>query len=102
MGTLFVLLAILLVLAVVAIAVWLWLFIDIVYQVSELIRIKVEEQVAIWRIEAIARVAQLEQRQVRDEHRARSAKDVQPLTTRLTRRVDRHRGVGYRKGALHE
>jgi hypothetical protein len=65
-----------LVLAIVAIAVWLWLFIDIVDQVAALIRIKVEEQVALWRIEAIGRIARLEQQQVRDEHRARSAKDV--------------------------
>ena len=76
MIALYALLCLLLVLAVVAIAVWLWLFIDIVDQVAALIRIKVEEQVALWRIEAIGRIARLEQQRVRDEHRARSAKDV--------------------------
>ncbi len=71
MTGLFVLLAIVLVIAVAAIAIWLWLFIDIVDQVSALIRIKVEEQVALWRIEAIGRIAELEQRRIRDEHRPR-------------------------------
>lgn len=71
MGVLFVLLAILLVLGVVAIAVWLWLFIDIVNQVAALIRIKVEEQVALWRFESISRIAQAEQRRIRDEHQSR-------------------------------
>lgn len=71
MSVLFVLLAIFLVLAIAAIAIWLWLFLDIVDQVAALIRIKVEEQVAIWRIESISRIAQAEQRRVRDEHRSR-------------------------------
>jgi biopolymer transport protein ExbB/TolQ len=71
MAALFVVLAVLLVLAVVAIAVWLWLFIDIVAQVAALIRIKVEEQVAIWRIESMGRIAQAEQRRIRDEHQPR-------------------------------
>lgn len=71
MGTLFVLLAIVLVLATAAIAVWLWLFLDIVDPVAALIRIKVEEQVAIWRIESISRIAQAEQRRVRDDHQTR-------------------------------
>ncbi len=75
MTVLFVTLAIVLVFAVAAIAVWLWLFIDIVDQVAALIRIKVEEQVAIWRIESISRIAQAEQQRLRDEHRSRSAKD---------------------------
>jgi hypothetical protein len=70
MGVLFVVLTILLVLAIVAIAVWLWLFLDIVDQVGELIRIKVEEQVAIWRIESISRITQAEQRRTHDEHRS--------------------------------
>jgi biopolymer transport protein ExbB/TolQ len=72
MVALFVMLCVLLVLAVVAIAIWLWLFIDIVDQVAALIRIKVEEHVAVWRIESISRMSQLEQRQARDEHRSRS------------------------------
>lgn len=72
MAALFVVLAILLVLAVVAIAVWLWLFLDIFDQVAALIRIKVEEQVAVWRIESISRIAQLEQRRMRDDHKSRS------------------------------
>lgn len=71
MTALFVLLAIVLVLAVAAIAVWLWLFIDIVDQVAALIRIKVEEQVAIWRIESFSRIAQAEQRRICDEHQPR-------------------------------
>lgn len=70
MTALFVFLAIVLVLAIAAIAVWLWCFLDIVDQVSALIRIKVEEQVAIWRIESISRIAQAEQRRIRDEHRS--------------------------------
>jgi hypothetical protein len=70
MVALFVMLAILLVLAVAAIAVWLWLFLGIVDQVGTLIRIKVEEQVAVWRIEAISRIAQLEQQRIRDEKRS--------------------------------
>jgi hypothetical protein len=76
MYALFVVLAILLVLAVVAIAVWLWLFIDIVDQVAALIRIKVEEQVALWRIEATGRIAEAEQRRIRDQHRPRWVKDL--------------------------
>lgn len=71
MTILFVFLAIVLVLAIAALAVWLWLFLDIVDQVAALIRIKVEEQVAIWRIEAIGRIAELEQRRLRDEHRSK-------------------------------
>ncbi len=70
MTSLFVLLAIVLVLAIAAIAVWLWLFVDIVDQVAALIRIKVEEQVAIWRIESISRIAQAEQQRLRDDHRS--------------------------------
>lgn len=70
MTILFVFLAIVLVVAVAAIAVWLWLFVDIVDQVAALIRIKVEEQVAIWRIESISRIAQAEQQRLRDEHRS--------------------------------
>lgn len=72
MFALFVILCVLLVLAVVAIAIWLWLFVDIFDQLAALIRIKVEEQVAVWRIESISRIFQLEQRQARDEHRSRS------------------------------
>lgn len=70
MTILFVLLAIVLVLAIAAIAVWLWLFIDIIDQIAALIRIKVEEQVAIWRIESISRIAQAEQQRLRDDHRS--------------------------------
>lgn len=72
MFALFVILSILLVLAVAAIAIWLWMFVDIFDQLAALIRIKVEEQVAVWRIESISRISQLEQRQARDEHRSRS------------------------------
>lgn len=71
MTALFILLAIVLVLVIAAIAVWLWLFIDIVDQVAALIQIKVEEQVAVWRIESISRIAQAEQRRVREEHQSR-------------------------------
>ena len=71
MFALFVILSILLVLAVAAIAIWLWLFVDILDQLAALIRIKVEEQVAVWRIESISRISRLEQRQARDEHRSR-------------------------------
>lgn len=76
MFALFVILGLLLVLAVVAIAIWLWLFVDVFDQVAELIRIKVEEQEAMWRIESISRISQTEQRRIRDEHRPRSMKDV--------------------------
>ncbi len=69
MGVLFVLLTFLLVIAVVAIAVWLWLFVSIFEQMAALIRIKVEEQVAVWRIESISRISRLEQTRLRDEHR---------------------------------
>ena len=68
MGALFVLLSVLLVGALVAIAVWMWLFVGIVDQIAELIRIKVEEQVAVWRIESISRIAKLKQQQLRDDH----------------------------------
>jgi biopolymer transport protein ExbB/TolQ len=71
MAALFVILCFVLVLAVVAIAVWLWLFIDIVDQVAALIRIKVEEQVALWRIASMSRIAQAEQQRLRDEHASR-------------------------------
>jgi hypothetical protein len=70
MTILFVLLAFVLVLAIATIAVWLWLFIDIIDQVAALIRIKVAEQVAIWRIESISRIAQAEQQRLRDDHRS--------------------------------
>lgn len=60
----------LLVLALGAIAVWLWLFVGIFEQVSQLIRIKVEEQIAVWRIESIARIAKLEQQKLHDDHSA--------------------------------
>lgn len=69
MGTLFVLLTFLLVIAVVAIAVWLWLFVGVFEQVAALIRIKVEEQVAVWRIESISRISRLQQKQLHDDHR---------------------------------
>lgn len=69
MGALFVFLTVLLVGAIVAITIWLWLFVDIFAQMSELIRIKVEEQVAVWRIESIARIAKLEQQRLHDEHK---------------------------------
>lgn len=69
MGVLFVFLTFLLVIAVVAIAVWLWLFVGIFEQVAALIRIKVEEQVAVWRIESISRISRLEQTRLRDDRR---------------------------------
>jgi hypothetical protein len=75
MAALFVVLGVLLVLAVVAIAVWLWLFLDIVDQVTELIRIRVEERLALWRIDAISRITQLEQRVLREQHRRPTPKD---------------------------
>lgn len=56
--------------AIVAIAIWLWLFLDIFSQVTELIRIKVDEQVAVWKIESIARIAKIEQQKLRDDHTA--------------------------------
>lgn len=69
MGGLLVFLTLLLVGAIVAIAIWLWLFVDIFAQMAELIRIRVEEQVAVWRIESIARIAKLEQQRLHDEHK---------------------------------
>jgi len=70
MGALFVFLTLLLVVALAAIAVWLWLFIGIFEQVAELIRIKVEEQVAVWRIESISRITRLEQERLHDQHKS--------------------------------
>jgi hypothetical protein len=72
---LFVVLSLLVVLAVVAIAVWLWLFLDLVDQAMELVRITVEERMALLRIAAISRIAELEQRIVRAKHRPPPAKD---------------------------
>lgn len=69
MGALFVFLTVILVAAIVAIAVWLWLFVDIFAQMAELIRIKVDEQIAVWRIESIARIAKLEQQKLHNEHK---------------------------------
>lgn len=75
MSAVLIILGVVLVLAVVAIAVWLWLFLDIVDQAAELIRIRVEERMALWRIDAISRIAQLEKRVVREEHRPPTSKD---------------------------
>lgn len=61
-------LLLLLVLAIAAIAVWLWLFIGVIDQLTELIRIKAEEQIAVWRIESVSRIARLEQQQLHDDH----------------------------------
>jgi hypothetical protein len=66
----FVFLCTLLVLAIVAIAIWLWLFVDIFEQVAALIRVKAEEQVAVWRIESISRISKMEQQRLRDERRS--------------------------------
>lgn len=66
----FVFLCTLLVLAIVAIAIWLWLFVDIFEQVAALIRIKVEEQVAVWRIESIGRISKMEQPRLGDDRRS--------------------------------
>ena len=59
----------LLVLAILSIAVWLWVFIGIFDQVAELIRIRIEEQVAVWRIESISRIARIEQQRLHDQHK---------------------------------
>lgn len=71
MAGFYVFLCTLLVFAIVAIAVWLWLLIGIFEPIAELIRIRIEEQVAVWKIESIARIAELEQRKIRDEHQRR-------------------------------
>lgn len=76
MFVLFVILCLLLVLAVVAITIWLWLFMDVFDQAAALVRIRVEEQVAMWRIESINRISQTEQRRIRDAHRPRSMTDL--------------------------
>lgn len=68
MGILFVLLTILLVGSIVAIAVWLWMFVDVFAPMAELIRIRLEEQIAVWKIESIGRIARLEQQKLRDDH----------------------------------
>ena len=75
MTALVVVLGLLLVLAVVAIAVWLWVFISDRDQVATLVRISIEEQVALWRIQAIRRQAQAEMRRIRDAHRPHSRND---------------------------
>lgn len=59
----------LLVLAILFIAVWLWVFVGIFDQVAALIRIKFEEQVAVWRIESISRITRLEQQRLHDDHK---------------------------------
>ena len=69
MGALFVFLSVLLVGAIIAIAVWLWMFVGILTQIAELIRIKAEEQIAVWRIESISRISRLEQQRLHDEHK---------------------------------
>lgn len=71
MAALFISLCFLLVVAIAAIAVWLWMFIGIVDQVTSLIRIKAEEQIAVWKIESISRITRLEQERLRDQHKAR-------------------------------
>ncbi|MCO5216670.1 MAG: hypothetical protein M9953_11035 [Thermomicrobiales bacterium] len=68
MGFLFVLLTILLVGGIVAIAVWLWIFVDVFAPISELIRIRLEEQIAVWKIESIGRIARNEQERIYDDH----------------------------------
>lgn len=69
MGVLFVLLIIVLVVSIAAIAVWLWMFVDVFAPIAELIRIRIEEQVAVWRIESIARIARIEQQRLHDQHK---------------------------------
>lgn len=61
------LLCFLLVVAIVAIPIWLWLFVDIFSQVTELIRIKVDELIAVWKIESIGRIARLKQQLLHDD-----------------------------------
>lgn len=68
MGFLFVLLAILLVGSIVAIAVWLWMFVDVFAPIAELMRIRMEEQIAVWRIESLSRIARMEQQRIHDDH----------------------------------
>lgn len=71
MAALLVFLCFLLVVAIAAIAVWLWMFIGIVDQVTSLIRIKAEEQIAVWKIESISRITRLEQERLHDQHTSR-------------------------------
>lgn len=58
-----------LVIAIFAIAAWLWVFVDIFEPIAALIRIRFEEQVAVWKIESIARVAKLEQQRLHDQYK---------------------------------
>lgn len=69
MGFLFVLLTILLVGSIVAIAVWLWLLVDVFTPIAELMRIRMEEQIAVWRIESLGRIARMEQQRIHDQHK---------------------------------
>lgn len=68
MGFLFVLLTIVLVVSIAALAVWLWMFVDVFAPITELIQIRLEEQIAVWRIESLGRIARLEQQRIHDEH----------------------------------
>lgn len=75
MTALVVILVLLLVLAVVAIAVGVWLVADSGDHTGEIARIAAEEQLALWRLQAIRRQAQAEMRRMRDEARPRSPWD---------------------------
>lgn len=68
MGVLVVLLTILLVVSFVAIAVWLWMFVDVFAPIAELMRIRLEEQIAVWRIESLGRITRIEQQRIHDDH----------------------------------
>jgi len=68
MGALFVILCVLLVLAIAAIAVWLWLFADIIGQVNEIVRIKVDEHIALLKIQSLSRIARAEQERLHTTH----------------------------------
>lgn len=68
MGFLLGFLTALLIGGIVAIAVWLWMFVDVFAPIAELIRIKIEEQVAVWRIESLGRIARREQQRIHEDH----------------------------------
>ena len=78
MTALVVVLGLLLVLAVVAMAVWLWASASDRDQVGTLIQIRVEEQLALWRLQTIRRQTQAEMRRIRDAYRPRSLHDRKP------------------------
>jgi hypothetical protein len=61
--------------ALIVAVVWTWWSTDALDQLTEESRIRVEEQLALWRLQAIRRQAQAEMRRIRNAHRLQSPWD---------------------------